>query len=107
MITVTFFGVPVKTCSPKAPAWDQVAQNVSGFLRRRLGNEVEVRYVDLFSAESLDYGSVVAEIQRSNLPIPVIALGDEILHSGVPVPVSRISRRLEPLLRSGTSETTG
>lgn len=105
MITVTFFGVPVKTCSPKVPAWDRVARHVEELLQRRLGREVEITYVDLFSPAALQYGSVVEQIQRSDLPIPVLTLGDEILHAGAPVPVSQIARRLETLLPRAPADT--
>jgi disulfide oxidoreductase YuzD len=65
-------------CDPSsgccAPSPVDVAERVAGMVSRQYGDRFQVKYVDTFSIDALDYSDVMQAIQEQNLPLPVLAV---------------------------------
>lgn len=86
-IIVQIIGVPIACAEGMKDTWRDVAHWAEGQLKARFGDEVEVKYYDLFDA---DCPSMPAGGQ-----LPLVLVNGEMVSSGGKIAVPVIRRKIE------------
>ena len=86
-IIVQIIGGPIACAEGMKDTWRDVAHWAEGQLKARFGDEVEVKYYDLFDA---DCPSMPAGAQ-----LPLVLVNGEMLSSGGKIAVPVIRRKIE------------
>jgi len=98
-VFVRIIGVPSTCPDGIREPWRAVARLVANQLTARFGDQVIIKYHDLFSTEGLSWA------ERVDGNAPLVFVGDELLLAGDKVSVPVIRQRLESMgLQPGRSE---
>jgi hypothetical protein len=88
-VLVQIVGAPIACSDGVKDSWRQVVNWAAGQLKARFGEEVNVRYFDLFDA---DCPSIPAGVQ-----LPLVLVNGEVFSSGGKISVPLIRKRVEAL----------
>jgi len=88
-VLVQIVGAPVACASGVIDTWREIASWAAGQLYARFGDQVKVKYCDLFDPDCPPL--------PSDAQLPVILVAGEVLSSGGKVAIPVIRRRLELL----------
>ncbi len=86
-VTVQIIGVPIACKDGVKDSWREVAAWAAGQLKARFGEDVQVKYYDLFDA---DCPSIPAGAQ-----LPLVLVNGEVVSSGGKISVPAIRRKVE------------
>lgn len=92
-IQVSIIGAPVACKEGVRESWREVAEWANGQLQARFGEEVRVRYFDLFDP---DCPKLPPEGQ-----LPVVFVEDTWISSGGKISVPLIRKKIEELIKTG------
>ncbi len=92
-IQISIIGAPVVCKEGVRESWREVAEWAGGQLQARFGDEVQVRYFDLFDP---DCPPLPADSQ-----LPVVFVADSLLTSGGKISVPQIRKKVEELQKVG------
>ena len=88
-VLVQVVGAPVTCPEGTKDSWREVSNWVSGQLRARFGESVQVKYYDLFD---VDCPAVPPEAQ-----LPLVLIEGEVVSSGGKISMSLLRKKLEAL----------
>jgi hypothetical protein len=90
---VNIIGAPVACKEGVRESWREVAEWANGQLQARFGEEVQVRYFDLFDP---DCPKLPTDGQ-----LPVVLVEDTLISSGGKISVPLIRKKIEELQKAG------
>lgn len=96
-VLVQIIGAPTGCADGVKDSWREVARWAAGQLKARFGEDVEVKYYDLFDA---DCPSMPAGAQ-----LPLVLVNGEALSSGGKVSVPAIRKKIEALVEQVSEKT--
>jgi hypothetical protein len=94
LIVVQIIGAPIACKEGIKDTWRETASWVSGQLRQRFGEVVEVQYFDLFDP--------ACPMLPTNVELPVVMINGQELSNGGKISVPAMRRRIELLLEKET-----
>jgi hypothetical protein len=94
-ISVQIIGAPIACKEGVKDTWRETAIWVSGQLRQRFGEAVQVQYFDLFDP--------ACPILPTNAQLPMVLVAGEVLSSGGKISVPALCRRIETILGKETA----
>jgi hypothetical protein len=97
-VFVQIVGAPIVCKDGMKDSWREVSAWAAGQLRARFGDEVQLKYYDLFDA---DCPPMPADAQ-----LPLISVNGEVLTSGVKISVPVLRNRIEAILEKQTTFQT-
>lgn len=96
-IKVQIIGAPIACADGVKDTWRDVAHWAAGQLKARFGEDVQVKYYDLFDA---DCPSIPAGAQ-----LPLVLVNGEVLSSGGKISVPAIRKKIEALTEQALEKT--
>ena len=78
---IKIFVMPAGECSYEK-SWQFAVDHISKKLKDRLGDVFDMKLIEIFSEESLDYKEIMEGIQQEKLQTPVVTINREIAQSG-------------------------
>jgi len=94
-LIVQIIGAPIACKEGVKDAWRETAAWVSGQLRQRFGEAVQVQYFDLFDP--------ACPSLPANAQLPVVFVVGEVLSSGGKISVPALRRKIETILEKETA----
>lgn len=94
-VLVQIIGAPIACKEGVKDSWREVARWAEGQLKNRFGDDVQVKYYDLFDA---DCPPMPARAQ-----LPLVMVNDEVVSSGGKISVPVIRRKIETMLEKETA----
>jgi hypothetical protein len=94
-IKVQIIGAPIACKDGVKDSWREVAAWAAGQLKARFGEDVQVKYYDLFDA---DCPSMPAGAQ-----LPLVLVNGEVLSSGGKIAIPAIRRKIEEVVLRDSS----
>lgn len=94
---VKIFVMPVGACSYEK-SWQYAVDMISKKLKERLGDNFEIKLIEIFSPESFSYKDIIEGIQQEKLQTPVITIDGKIIQSGGKLSERKIREELEQRL---------
>lgn len=93
-IIVQIVGAPIACAGGVKDTWRDVSHWAEGQLKARFGDEVEVKYYDLFDAD--------CPPMQNDSQLPLVLINNEVLSSGGKISVPAIRRKIESTLEKQT-----
>ena len=93
-VLVQIIGAPIACADGVKDTWRDVAHWVAGQLSTRFGNEVQVKYNDLFDAD--------CPPMPDNAQLPLVMIAGEVISSGGKISVPVLRRKIESILEKQT-----
>lgn len=78
---IKIFVMPVGACSYEK-SWKYAVDMISKKLKDRVGDELDIKLIEIFSPESFFYAEIMEEIQKEKLQTPVVTINGKIIQSG-------------------------
>ena len=94
-VLVQIIGAPIACKEGVKDSWREVAHWVAGQLSARLGDEVLVKYNDLFDAE--------CPPMLDNAQLPLVMIAGDVISSGGKISVPVLRRKIESILEKQTA----
>ncbi|HUE98691.1 MAG TPA: hypothetical protein VMN99_05515 [Anaerolineales bacterium] len=92
---VQIIGAPIACKDGVKDSWREVSAWAAGQLRARFGDEVQVKYYDLFDAD--------CPPMPNNAQLPLVMIEGEVVSSGRKISVSVIRRKIKSILETETA----
>ena len=89
-VLVQIVGAPIACAEGTKDTWREVSAWAAGQLRTRFGDEVRVKYYDLFDAD--------CPPMPANARLPLVLVDGEVLTSGGKISVLNLRRKIETIL---------
>ena len=93
-VLVQIIGAPIACKEGVKDSWRDVAHWAAGQLSARFGDEVQVKYYDLFDAD--------CPPMPDNAQLPLVMIAGEVISSGGKISVSVLRRKIESVLEKQT-----
>ena len=90
-VLVQIVGAPIACKEGVKDTWREVSAWAAGQLRARFGDEVQVKYYDLFDAD--------CPTMSANSQLPLVMVEGEIVSSGRKISVPVLRNRIEAILK--------
>lgn len=87
-IDIKVLVMPVGACTYEK-SLQYAVDLISRKLKDRLGDVFTMKLIEVFSAESFEYGDVLKQIEEEKIQTPVVMLNDRVIQSG-----GKLSERL-------------
>ena len=94
-VLVQIIGAPIACKEGVKDSWRDVAHWTAGQLSARFGDEVQVKYHDLFDAD--------CPPMPANAQLPLIMIAGEVISSGGKISVPILRRKIETILEKQTA----
>ncbi len=94
-VLVQIIGAPIACKEGVKDSWREVAHWASEQLSARFGDEVQVKYYDLFDAE--------CPPMPDNVQLPLVMIAGEVISSGGKISVPVLRRKIETILEKQTA----
>ncbi len=94
---IKIFVMPVGACSYEK-SWQYAVDMISKKLKERLGDNFEIKLIEIFSPESFSYKEIIEGIQQEKLQTPVVTIDGKIIQSGGKLSERKIREELEQRL---------
>ena len=94
-VLVQIVGTPIACKDGVKDSWRDVAHWTAGQLSTRFGDEVQVKYYDLFDADCPPL--------PDNSQLPLIMIAGEVISSGGKISVPVLRRKIESILEKQTA----
>jgi hypothetical protein len=94
-LIVQIIGAPIACKDGVKDSWRETATWVSGQLRQRFGNAVQVEYFDLFDP--------ACPSLPANAQLPMVFVAGVVLSSGGKISVPALRRKIETILEKETA----
>lgn len=92
-MVVQIVGAPIACAEGVKERWREMAQWVSGQLKKHFGDAVRVEYYDLF-------GPTCPQLP-ADAQLPLVLINGEVISSGGKIPMPTIRKRLESIQLNG------
>lgn len=93
-VLVQIIGAPIACADGVKNTWRDVAHWAAGQLSARFGDDVEVKYYDLFDAD--------CPPMPDNAQLPLVMIEGEVISSGGKISVPVLRRKIESILEKQT-----
>ena len=94
-VLVHIIGAPIACADGVKDTWRDVAHWAAGQLSVRFGDEVQVKYYDLFDAD--------CPPMPDNAQLPLVMIAGEVISSGGKIAVPVLRRKIESILEKQTA----
>ena len=95
VVSVQIVGAPIACEGGVKDSWRDTAQWAEGQLKNRFGEAVQVKYFDLFDADSPPV--------PANAQLPLVYVEDEVVISGGKISIPIIRRKVDEMLQKETA----
>ena len=95
VVYVQIIGAPIACEGGVKDSWRDTAKWAEGQLKARFGEDVQVKYYDLFDAD--------CPPMPANAQLPLVYVEDEVVISGGKISIPIIRRRVEEMLQKETA----
>lgn len=96
-IDIKIFVMPVGACSYEK-SWQYAVDMISKKLKDRLGVELSMKLIEIFSPDSFSYKEIIEGIQQEKLQTPVVTLDGRIIQTGGKLSEHGIRVEIEKLM---------
>lgn len=96
-IDIKIFVMPVGVCSYEK-SWQYAVDLISKKLKKRLGDNFDMKLIEIFSPESFSYKEIMEGIQQEKYQTPVVTINGKIIQSGGKLSERNLKLEIEKLM---------